>query len=397
MAQPIYTYEVADLRTGQVLGDLPLTGVKLTKRLNDSGQLTGQFQIESRHAVTRQVEDPYDWTTPAKRTVTAYRDEQPVWGGIIWTSSYDSSNGAVSIGCGDYWSYFDHRMVLPLLSLVAGSGSNLVAPSATYVSGLTTVYDNVDQSDIARALVALAQSHTGGDLGILMDTTDSGTVRDREYEGHQLDNVGDVLRQLAGVQGGPDILFDVVGVDAQSRPVRRMLLGHPTLGAQGSTHVFEYGANLVSYQWPRDGTGMVTRQFGTGDGTALDMPIAVSEDTTAYTAEGGGWPLLETELQYSGVSNITTLQEHADGEQEVRRRPVALPKLIVRGDMSPRVGEWAVGDDALVVIEDDWFPRGVSALVRIIGADVSPGSTEDGSELVDLTVTPLTDDLVMGG
>jgi len=397
VAQPIYTYEVGDLRTGVVLGDLPLTGVKYTKRLNDSGTLTGSFQIESRNAGRRQVEDAYDWTTPARRTITAYRDDQPMWGGIIWTSSYDSSNGAVSIGCGDYWSYFDHRMVLPVLALVAGSGSNLVAPSSTYVANLTTVYTGVDQSDIARALVTQAQAHTGGNLGILMDTTDSGTLRDRTYEGHQLDTVGDVLRQLAGVIGGPDVMFDVVGLDAQSRPVRRMLLGHPTLGAVASTHVFEYEANLVSYQWPRDGTGMVTRQFATGDGTALDMPIAVSEDTTAYTAEGGGWPLLETEQQHSGVTTITTLQEHADGEQDVRRRPVALPKLTVRGDMSPRVGEWAVGDDAIVVITDDWFRIGVEAPVRIVGADVSPGSTEDGTELVDLTVTQLIDDLVMGG
>lgn len=396
MPAPIYTYEVADLRTGMPLGTLPLTGVRYTKKLNESGTLIGSFKLESRLAAQRQVEDPYDWTTPAKRTVTAYRDEQPMWGGIIWTSTYDSSSNAVSIGCGDYWTYFDHRFVLPLLALVAGSGDNQVAPTSTYVAEQDTEYSADDQSDIARALVTLAQTHTGGDIGIEMDAALSGFLRDRLYEGHQLDSVGEALRQLAGVIDGPDMMFDVVGVDAMSRPVRRLLLGHPALGTAGSTHVWEYGANMSAYTWPRDGTSMVTRQFAFGDGTAEGSPIAVSEDTAAYTADGGGWPLLETESQYSGISDITTLQEHADGEQSVRRRPVALPRFTVRGDLPPMVGEWSVGDDALARIEDDFFPLGMTTPVRIIGAEVSPGSAEDGSESVVLTVTPVIDDLVMG-
>lgn len=393
---PIYTYEVADLRSGTRLGDLPLTGVKYTKRLNDSGTLVGTFQIESRNATKRRVDDAYNWTTPALRSVTVYRDERPVWGGIIWTSSYDSASGKVSIGAGDYWSYFDHRMVLPVLTLTPRPGENDKAPDLGYVAGLTTTYTAADQNDIARALVTLAQSHTGGSLGITMDSSVSGILRDRVYEGHQLVRVGDALRKLAGVLQGPDMLFDVVGVDAQGKPIRTFLLGDPYLGASGSTHVWEYGANLVDYTWPRDGAGRDTREFANGDGTAEGAPIAVSEDTAAYTADGGGWPLLEGEQQYSGITEEQTLQDHADAEQYVRRRPVVLPRFRVRGAMAPQVGEWAVGDDARTVIEDDWFQHGIDAWVRIVGAEVSPGGAEDGDELVDLIVSPLVDDPVMG-
>jgi hypothetical protein len=396
MVQPIYTYEVADLRTGVRLGDLPLTGVRYSKRLNDSGSLTGQFQIESRNAVKRQVEDAYDWTTPAKRSLTVYRDERPVWGGIIWTSNYSSKQGTVSVGAGDYWSYFDHRMVLPVLALTPRTGENHKAPSLDYIATRLTTYTAVDQNLLARNLVALAQAHTGGSLGIVMDASLSGITRDRVYEGHQLIVVGEALRQLAGVLDGPDMLFDVTGADAQGRPIRSLLQGDPYLGTQGSTHVFEYGANLIDYGWPRDGTSMATRQLATGDGMAEGAPITVSEDTVAYTAAGGGWPLLEGEQQFTGVLEESTLQDHADGQQAARRRPVVLPRIVVRGDMSPTVGEWQIGDDATAVISDDWFLHGVEAPVRIIGADVSPGGTEDGTELVELTVSPLLDDLVMG-
>lgn len=392
---PIYTYEIADLRTGTILGDLPLTGVKYTKKINDSGTLTGSFQLESRKASNRRVDDAYNWTTPALRSCTVYRDQQPVWGGIIWTSGYDSATGKVTIGAGDYWSYFDHRMVLPVLTLTPRAGENHKAPDLGYVAGLVTSYAATDQSDIARDLVTLAQLHTGGSLGITMDSSLSGILRDRVYEGHQLVRVGDALRKLAGVLDGSDMLFDVVGVDAMGKPIRTFLLGHPNLGATGSTHVWEYGANLVDYTWPRDGTGRDTREFANGDGTAEGAPIAVSEDTAAYTAEGGSWPLLEGEQQYSGISDEQTLQDHADAEQYARRRPVVLPRFRVRGDMAPQVGEWAIGDDARAEIEDDWFQHGISASIRIIGAEVSPGGAEDGDEIVDLIVTPLVDDPVV--
>lgn len=389
MTAPIYRYEVADLRTGYVLGDLPLDGVKYSKKLNDSGTFSGSFTVESRLRKKRMVEDPYDWTMPAKRCITAYRDERPVWGGVIWTSSYDSSNGVVQIGAGDYWSYFDHRLVLPVLALVGGT-----APSADYVATRTVGFINTEQLQLSRDLVALAQAHTGGDIGIEMDATlFSGVYRDRTYDGYELTSVGQALRNLANVKDGPDLLFDVVGLDDQGRPIRQLLQGEPLLGVAGSPHVFEYGANLVSYTWPRDGTGMISREFATGDGTAEGTPIAVSEDATIYGPERGGYPLLESEHQWSGVSELDTLQGHADSKQSISQTPLATPHFTVRGSMSPAVGEWAIGDDALAIIEDDFFPRGMEATVRIVAAEVTPGSGDDGTELVDLTVPPLLVDI----
>jgi hypothetical protein len=185
------------------------------------------------------------------------------------------------------------------------------------------------------------------------------------------------------------MLFDVVGLDAEGRPVRRLLQGEPLLGVQGSPHVFEYGANLISYTWPRDGTGMISREFATGDGMAEGTPIAVSEDVSVYTAEAGGYPLLESEHQWSGVSEVDTLQDHADSRQGISARPLATPHFIVRGSMAPTVGEWAIGDDATALIEDDFFVHGMETAVRIVAAEVTPGSGDDGTETVDLTVPPL--------
>jgi hypothetical protein len=114
MPAPVYTYMVHDLLTNAPLGELPLTGVRHGRRLNDAGAFTGTFDLDAKTSTRRRVKDPYDWTMPVTRCVYAYRDERPVWGGIIWTRRYDSSTRKVQIGAADWWSYFDHRRVIPI-------------------------------------------------------------------------------------------------------------------------------------------------------------------------------------------------------------------------------------------------------------------------------------------
>lgn len=378
MAQPLYTYEVSDLMTGNVLAELPLSGVRYSKRLNDSGQLGGSFAVESLSNPLRRVKDPYDLTMPARRVITAWRDDRPMWEGIIWTRRYSSASGVVELGCGDYWSYFDHRFVLKILQDLS---------SQSEVASQVTSYTGQDQNAIARALVAQAQAHAGGDLGLVLDGSTSGIYRDRTYEGHQMTTVGDALRKLAGVIDGPDMLFDVAGPDAQGRPIRRFRIGEPYLGQQGSAHVWEYGANVLEYTWPSDATRYASRAFASGDGAAEGTPIAVAEDNSRY---GLGFPLMEAEQGYSGVTDASTLAEHAEADQLAARLPVVLPTLTVRGDADPVVGAWDVGDDAQVQIVDDFLPNGVDTVMRIVAAEITPGEER---ETVVLTMSPMLDDV----
>lgn len=372
-----WTYTVHDLLTNALITELPLTGVEYSVVLNDSGQMSGSFRVDGRTNPRRRVRDPYDATMPARRCVYAWRDGVPQWGGIIWTRRYDSSSGVLEIGCGDWWSYFDYRKVLPVLSWPVAVEFE--------IAELSVVKLNTDQNQIARDLVELAQDHTNGDLGIVLDDTITGTFRDRTWNGFELPNVGDALRQLAGVDGGPDIVFGVSPATT-GRPVRTMRVGDPVIGQQGSAWVWEYGANVTRYTWPSDGTRYASRQYAVGKGMEFGTPIAVAEDIRA------GWPLIEAERAYSNVTVPGTLQEHADADQIASRLPVVLPTLTVRGDRSPRIGEWGVGDDGRVVIEDDFHVNRIETPMRIVRADVIPAS-EVTDESVTFVMGPLLDDV----
>ncbi|WIV59059.1 hypothetical protein [Amycolatopsis nalaikhensis] len=366
---------VADLRSGRVLDELPLTGVKYNKPLNDSGKFSGTWDLTRHPSSTRR--DPYELTMPARRALYVMRDDRPMWGGLIWTRKYDSGSHKVEVAGADWWSYFDHRKVLPILP---------AAPlPLDHVAGLKMAANDVEQNDIARALVQLAQTHAGGDIGIEFDDSQSFIYRDRTYTGHELTSVGEALRQLAAVINGPDIMFGVApGTGGRIR--RLMRVGTPRLGQAGTAHVWETGGNIVNYTWPSDATRMATRTFASGDGMAEGTPIAVAEDVDKYTQH---WPLLESEQGYTSVSDADTLQGHADADQLVARLPVALPTLTVRGNTAPYVGEWDTGDDVRVVIRDEFIRRGLDTPMRIVDAQYAPS---EAAETVTITMSPLIED-----
>jgi hypothetical protein len=377
VAPPVYTYQIADLRTGNILEDIKLTGVSFNKPLNDSGRFDATWKLGAK---TRHL-DPYDLTMPTRRCIYAYRDDRPMWGGIIWTRKYSSTSQTISVGAGEFWSYFDHRKVL-----------NVLAPNPglfTIAGMAAAAWTGVDQNQIARNLVALAQSHTGGNIGIRtdLDTTSSSEPRDREYQPWKLTGVGDALRNLTGVIGGQDLVFDIApSSTGAAAPDRVLLQGDPWLGQQGSAHVWELGGSAVSYGWDSDGTRMATRMFATGEGVDQGTPIAMAEDTSKYAA---GFALLEDDEAYDG-DDSDVLFGHAQGDQEAARMPVVLPTFVIRGDKSPTAAEISRGDDGrLIIPKGDPFMRyGFDGPVRVVDISYAPSAS---AERVTITSAPLLD------
>jgi hypothetical protein len=366
-----YAYLIADLRSGAVLDELPLHGVSFSTVLNDAGEFRGQLAMGDPRIAIR---DPRGLTAPGRTALYVERDGVLVWGGVIWTSKYSSGDRVLEIGAAGFLSYFDHRRVLP-----AGFD-----PATGDVAAAATVYSEVGQNDIARALIRTAQSHPGGDIHVGIGDGVPGEPRTLSYQGYELKSVGEALRELAALDAGPDFLFDV-GTGPGGEPVRRLRLGDPELGQSGSPHVWEFGANLVEYAWPQDGSAMASRVYALGAGSETGQLIAVAEDRDRQNA---GWPLLETEVAQIHVTDLAVLRSHATAELGVVSRPVVLPELVVRADLDPVLGSYQAGDYGRVHIKDSFFPSGTAFDVRILALEVTPGD-DAGEELVKLTVSPI--------
>jgi hypothetical protein len=352
-----YTYLVADLLTGAILDELPLSGVSFDKKLNDTGSLRAQLSVDDPQIRLR---EPRILTEPGRTAIYVDRDGDLLWGGIVWTSRYSGANRVLELGASDLLSYLEHRFVFRPEDLTAD------VPLAG------------DQLTVARQLVDLAQSHPGGDLGIMVTgTASSGVTRTITYSPADLKPVADALRDLANADDGFDFTVDV-SYGESGEPERFLRVGFPRLGQPGAPYVWEYGANLIDFTWPADAASMATRVLAQGG-----SPVAA--DPTALAA---GWPLLEGQVSPSDTTDSAMLDAQVAGELAARRRPVVLPELTVRADLDPVVGGYSVGDDARIVIDDPFFAgEQLDVTVRILGLEVTPGD-DAGQEQVKLTVAP---------
>lgn len=377
---PVWTYLIADVRTGDALEEIPLSSVRWSKRLNDSGTLSGSWQLGP-----NEKRDARLLTTPARSAIFALRDSFPMWGGIIWTRSYDSSSQKVQIGCGDFWSYFDHRKVLPFFN------PDNIGQDVTYVASRLTSFTQVDQNEIARQLVQQTQVGSHG-INVTYDSSVSGILRDRNYYGYELSDVGAMLRNLANVIDGPDIVFDVrvprfLTANVVT-PEIIMRIGTPLLQQSGAVRVFEYGGNVVSYTWPSDGSKMATKTYAVGDGTEKGLLVGYAEDNQRYA---DGWPILELEKAYDTVIIPQTLFDHAAADLDAAKNPVTLPSIKVRGDMAPYLSDYSIGDNAQLIIPsgDVYWKDGLDVAVRIVAMDVQPETS--AGEDVTLICAPVID------
>jgi hypothetical protein len=383
-----WTYLLADLVTNQIWCEAPMKVEQISMALNVSGNLNANMPV-------RQVPgDPYRYTTPGRNCVYVLRDGQPWWGGIIWSRSYQSASNVVTLGCSDWWTYYGRRFITgpsnpndaakPPPFVGDPPGQVGTADTGTTASGRLDFgylpvapgqYPTTGQVGIVKALLAHCAKYTGGNLrveviGPAIDTY----KRVISYPNDKMITYGDALTKLTGIDAnGPDLMFGVNGWDSTGAPRRVLYVGDPFLthGAEGI--VWEYGANMLTYQWPTSASDGVfaTRvwQVRTG-GTGANTMMGRADNTTRIA---DGWPLVEAKLDDISIEAAPTfsvVQDAATAGLVQKRLPVVIPVLTVRTDRPPYLN-YMPGDSAKVCIQDEYFRTPMSVDVRITKVDAS--------------------------
>lgn len=313
------------------------------------------------------------------------RDEVVMAEYLIWQMPpYQATSKKLNISGSEIRSYFDHR---------------ILRPSAVGQTK-TLSYTQTDQLAIFRALMADAQAvtvngATVGSIGIEMDDTQlSGVLRDRQdvgdqlggYHGYEFPVYGDLLNNLANVDGGFEWRIDSY-LDADRNLRRALRLGYPYLGhgPDDDATTLEYPGTVVDYQWPIDGSNSANCVIAVGAGEEVAMLFSIA---FASAELASGFPLLERTTSYKSVSVQTTLDTHATADVAALSGDVELPSLTVRGrpDVQP-------GDYVKVRINDPaWFPdsdvRPMETFLRAVDISTTPGPPETTTITVEAPRTP---------
>jgi hypothetical protein len=131
-----YRYFVVDLMSNELLAEIPFTGVSYSRSLREAGEFSGSIAITEATANL----SLYENTLPGKTAIYVVRNNVCVWGGIIWTRSYDIVGKTLSISGSEFSSYFYKRVIWK-------TWVNAYQASITVVNGVANVVLDFAQAE----------------------------------------------------------------------------------------------------------------------------------------------------------------------------------------------------------------------------------------------------------
>lgn len=376
-----YNWYTGDLLTGKIATRLPLIQDSWTQQLDDSSTLTGTVVMSP----DVQSMNPWSNAAPCKMWLgVTYIDpsgnENWIDAGPIWTCTYNDDTGQLTIGAGGLWSYWDHRKVMPLLA-------DAVSPATSSVT-----YSALSRGTIAKRLVQLAQTHTGGNLPLILPA-DVGAANDadhtRTYNGYDLNWMGDALKALTGVVNGPEIAF-VPQYQSDTRFIqwvmRTGLETDPYLHQTGADWIWDastpkggvFGTSVI-----RDGTGMGDEAWVKGNGDAEGSLIGHALGAKLTNL---GYALFEVDIpNHDSVETLSTIQSYAEAALTPASTETIALTLKIHRDTSPTVAQVQVGDYVQFTNATNhrYLPPGTTVRSRIVQRQ------GDSSDLVTIQLAPV--------
>ena len=417
-----YTYVTTQLyQSGStpnpIIAELPFTRVNFTSQLSSIGAFSGELLLSGVNANAMNVDAG---TTPGKVILWVLHGGLPVWSGVIWNREYDSESQVMKINAQEMLSYYQHRRIYKF------TGSSYYQTNAGGTGSGGLVYGNINTSVGIDPLIMLtdlltganAQSH--GNIGVtyLGPSSSSGTAI-RSFFDFELKSVYQAWKDLSTSSTFFDFLIKPYLVSGNL--VNYLVAGTPTFGAtynpiyNGSLN-FEFPGNIIHYSYVEDSSRVGNNIFGLGYGANNNRLISNYYDRSKIYGSNT-WPLLEENVNMIDVISTDLLKQTTIGKLLAVGYPPTTMQIVIPSYVDPYLGNYSVGDQVKVLINDDRFPKGLSAtptnsatvysdggvlpdtgstsLYRIVGIDVEPG--ENGPDRVTLTLNlPLATTLTAG-
>lgn len=418
---PSYRYLLHNLTSPySVVGELQFTNVNWSLVLNGTGDFTGTLNINDPRAFTNvgtaspgYVSSLEYVTQPGRVGLVVEYNGALVWGGIVWTRTWDSQSQVLTVGAKTYDSWFEKRVVkdynLGQEALVFEDGTDQLQ----VMVGTNGILDNVDA-----AVFTMKDGTTlSGNIGIDFDTTQTCgvtlpaayVVNDTEHK-TVMQVLSDLYQQStsvdpvteAAVQLGFDWAINVYydGVGALRRTYTQY---YPRKGITDKTYaqlpMLEFPGTVISYSWPEDGTSMATAVHGIGPGSGDGVYTIQQTPDVGYIPVG--YPILEQVESFTQIPAPEVVDSLAQAKANAVSVPVVTPSFVwVPGwrntpdvldevTLGPAIGQFAVGDLFRIRLLDSRFPTGSEFYLRLTRFEVNVGDS-NGPQIVTGTFSKET-------
>lgn len=316
-----FTYPAWDLVAAEPLDTLPYGGVTFGAPMNQPGSWAGQVGLaglasaQLRAAASLGVGPQFSYKRATSCSNTALFVDLAgtlIWGGILWTSGYDSSDPSklLKVGATEFGSYFQSR-------------TQAADYSATWAAGYDPML--IAQQVIEDALAVPGSSIMGG-ITLTLNPVggEGGATITPSYPGTALqtiDSIVSILSQM-GYTIGYDYTFDVAYLPGTMTPGITMNLWYPRKGRTADESQLVLLSKDCTFTYPVDGTQQATSITETGSGVGSIEPANAS-----YALPG--YPRLERTFARSQINDEDTLAQVTANDLGLYLYPVVAPTFTI--------------------------------------------------------------------
>lgn len=305
---PNWRVELTDLLTGEITHAITPVSFEFETALMEAGRGTIRFnrwgnQVGSSSGYVS-ANDMMPNTTGIFFSRTAGGDATPadpvpMFGGYVETFD-GASDGTVTLGFAEMQKYLDYRMIRSDLVFVADQQTSIGANLVLYARGTNVDGGSVDPSP------ALGIPLVGAFAA-------SAINRDRTYLGNDRPFIGEMIRQLVGVENGP--VYELSHFRS-AVPIPGLTdnwwseLEFSDNFAQPSPAKFITWDHLSDFTIKVDGNGIANQVDAFGDPNADGTPrIATANSGISFE------PRYDAAPSFQGITNLITLGQQAVGYQ----------------------------------------------------------------------------------
>ena len=362
MAQ--YRYLFSDLLTNVVNLELPLFGVTYGRRINKAGNATFSCSLGNKGTVGIpgdvgfSDQDILDATQPGRSCLWIERNGQIVWGGIIWSRTYQSQASVLSYTAQTFESYLYKQVIEVKRSFVVQ-----------------------DQRQILSDLVNHMQSKPYANIGIIVPgiyDSSPAIPRTVDFFSYVGWTYGRAVEYLINYALGFDYTIDVA-YDTNYNLTKTLNVANVLgLSTNISQITFDYPGNIKNYFYPESATEAITSMLGFGGGDGAPMT------RTKYIKQAlldAGYPDLQESYDNKNIFNINTLVSQTQAAGDLAVAPIIIPTIEVNPEIEPIFGSYNLGDYFKMHVQDLRFPAGKDITTRILGWDAVPSSSVSQEEV----------------
>lgn len=382
-----YRYLFYDLMTNVAVAELSLTNVNFSQQLNSAGTFQGEILISDQ---SEAVENIVYNTRPGKTALYVERSDADngigpslLWGGIIWSRSYDSVTQKITLSAREFESYFE-RVLIHAVDFTGNANDQAVT------------FSNVDQLLVAASLFTAAQqplvSSSTSNIGVQVTGVASNPVQPitRTYYDYEHKSYFQAVQDLSQSDNGFDFNISVY-YDANGVPRKLLNVAYPQLGvrykaSETDATVFQMPGNIVSYTYAEDSATQTNRAITLGSGSNEAQLTGISFGSSMSDNYPASWPLLDDAYSFTDYNDIGLLNQLANGRIAAFNYPVATLNVVATASQAPWIGSFNVADDVRVIINDDRFLTALDFVYRLTAITIAPGENS-GGELVTLSLT----------